>query len=75
LLPSSGTPKSRRAIQTTCVTDASLGAREQGRHGFSTTLKKFPGLGTRASRPRRPLKNLDFFLPFPAAVDGTLPAP
>jgi hypothetical protein len=49
LRPSSGTPKSRRAIQTTCVTDASLGAREQGRHGFSTTLKKFPGLGTRAS--------------------------
>lgn len=39
----------RRAVQMNWVTDASVVAREQGRHGLSTGLKKLFGFGRRAS--------------------------
>jgi hypothetical protein len=39
----------RRAVQMNWVTDASVVAKEQGRHGLSTGLKKLFGLGRRAS--------------------------
>ena len=39
----------RRAVQMNWVTDASVVAKEQGRHGFSTGLKKLLSFGRRAS--------------------------